>query len=51
MTFIRNWGAFVWVVMPFGFKNAPPTYQRAMSKAFKDYLDDFIKLFWDGHDL
>jgi hypothetical protein len=27
ITFITDWGAFVWVVMPFGFKNAPPTEQ------------------------
>jgi hypothetical protein len=33
--------------MPFGFKNAPPTYQKVVSKAFKDYLDDFMKLFLD----
>jgi hypothetical protein len=46
-TFITDWGRFVWVVMPFGFKNAPPTHQRTMSKAFKDYLDDFMKLFLD----
>jgi hypothetical protein len=25
-TFVTNWGAFVWVVMPFGVKNGPPTY-------------------------
>jgi hypothetical protein len=25
-TFIINYGAFVWVVMPLGLKNAPPTY-------------------------
>jgi hypothetical protein len=25
-TFITYWGAFVWVVMSFGFKNAPPTH-------------------------
>jgi hypothetical protein len=33
--------------MPFGLKNAPPTHQRVVSKAFKDYLDDFMKLFLD----
>jgi hypothetical protein len=33
--------------MPFGLKNAPPTYQRAMNGTFKDYLDDFMKLFLD----
>jgi hypothetical protein len=45
MTFITNWGAFVWVIMSFGLKNTPPTYQRAVSRAFKDYSDDFMKLF------
>jgi hypothetical protein len=29
------------VVMPFGLKNAPPTYQRTTSKTFKDYSDDW----------
>ncbi len=47
MTLITNWGAFEWVVMPFGLKNAPPTYQKMVSKAFKDYLHDFMKLFLD----
>jgi hypothetical protein len=41
-----DWGAFVWVVMPFSLKNAPPTYQQMVNKAFKNYLDDFMKLFW-----
>jgi hypothetical protein len=42
-TFITDWGAFVWVVMPFGLKNAPPTHQKVVNKAFKNYLDDFMK--------
>jgi len=25
-TFVIDSGAFVWVVMPFGVKNGPPTY-------------------------
>ncbi len=25
-TFVIEWGAFVWVVMPFGVKNGLPTY-------------------------
>ncbi len=40
MALITYWGMFVWVVMPFGLKNAPPTYQRTTSKTFKDYSDD-----------
>jgi hypothetical protein len=26
LAFITYWGAFVWIIMPFGLKNAPPTY-------------------------
>lgn len=33
--------------MSFGLKNAPLTYQKVMNKAFKDYLDDFMKFFLD----
>ena len=44
-TFITEWGAFVWLVMPFGLTNAPPIYQRAVNKAFKEYLGIFMKLF------
>ena len=45
--FVTDWGAFVWIVMPFGLKNAPPTYQRAVNKAFRDFIGDFMKLFLD----
>jgi hypothetical protein len=27
IAFITNWGAFVWVIMPFGLLNVSPTYQ------------------------
>ncbi len=33
--------------MPFGVKNGSPTYQRVVSKAFKDYLDKFMNIFLD----
>jgi hypothetical protein len=46
--FLTNWGGFVWVVMPFGLKNAPPTYQWVVHTTFKDYLGVFMKLFLDG---
>jgi hypothetical protein len=35
------------VVMPFGVKNGPPTYQRAITKAFHEYIDVFMKIFLD----
>jgi hypothetical protein len=38
-TFVTNWGAFVSMVMPFGVKNGPPTFQKTVSKAFQEYLD------------
>jgi hypothetical protein len=25
-TFVTNWGAFIWMMMPFGVKNGPPTF-------------------------
>jgi hypothetical protein len=42
-----NKTAFVWLVMPFGLKNAPATYQRVVNKAFREYLNKFMKLFLD----
>jgi hypothetical protein len=47
IAFATNWGAFVWVVMPFGVKNGPPTYQRVVTKAFHEYIDVFMKIFLD----
>jgi hypothetical protein len=45
IAFVTNWGAFIWKVMPFGLKNGPPTYQKAITKAFKKYLDNFMKIY------
>jgi hypothetical protein len=47
IAFITNWGVFVWVVMPFGLKNVPPTYQWVVNTTFKGYLGVFMKLFLD----
>jgi hypothetical protein len=33
--------------MPFGVKNGPPTYQRAFTKAFHEYIDVFMRIFLD----
>jgi hypothetical protein len=33
--------------MPFSVKNGPPTFQRAINKAFRNYLDQFMKIFLD----
>jgi hypothetical protein len=31
--------------MPFGVKNGPPTYQKAVTNAFREYIDVFMKIF------
>jgi hypothetical protein len=49
--FITNWGAFVWIIRPFGLKNVPPTYQRIVSMAFSEYLMVFMKLFLDDFNV
>ncbi len=35
------------MVMPFGVKNEPPTFQIVVSRTFKEYLDQFVKIFLD----
>ncbi len=47
IAFVINQGAFIWKVMSFGVKNGTPTYQRAMTKTFNEYLDNFMKIFLD----
>jgi hypothetical protein len=33
--------------MPFGVKNGPPTYQKAITRTFREYIDVFMKIFLD----
>ncbi len=37
----------MWVVMPFGIKNGPPTYHKAITKMFCEYINVFMKIFLD----
>ncbi len=46
-SFVINWGAFIGKVMPFGVLNGSPIYHRVVIKAFKKYLDDFMKILDD----
>jgi len=46
-TFVKDWGTFVWMVMPFGVKNGPPTFQRVDNKVVKEYLNQFMKIILD----
>jgi hypothetical protein len=49
--FIIDWGTFVWIVMPFGLRNAPPMYQRMVNMAFRKYLGVFLKLFLNNFNV
>src|SRR3954466_1688364 len=40
-------GAYEWVVMPFGLKNAEETYQRAMNSIFHDFIETFMQVYID----
>ncbi|KAL2607424.1 hypothetical protein R1flu_025997 [Riccia fluitans] len=45
--FITEWGAFAYRVMPFGLKNAPSTFQRVVTTAFEEYLNEFMQTYLD----
>jgi Reverse transcriptase (RNA-dependent DNA polymerase) len=45
-TCIRTrYGSFEFLVMPFGLKNTPSTFQAVMNDVFRDYLDDFVMFY------
>jgi Reverse transcriptase (RNA-dependent DNA polymerase) len=45
-TCIRTrYGLFESLVMPFGFTNAPSTFQAVMNDAVGEYLDDFVMVY------
>jgi hypothetical protein len=33
--------------MAFGVENGPLTYQHVVNKTFREYIDLFMKIFWD----
>jgi hypothetical protein len=35
------------MVIPFGVKNGPPPFQRIINRTFREYLDQFMKIFLD----
>ncbi|MCO5590566.1 hypothetical protein L7F22_044537 [Adiantum nelumboides] len=46
-TFITEWGAFMYLVMPFGLCNALATFQRCMMEIFSKFLRIFLAIFVD----
>jgi hypothetical protein len=45
---VTNWGMFIWRAMLFGVKNGLLTFQKIVTKAFREYLDNFMKIFLDN---
>jgi hypothetical protein len=45
IAFVTVDGLYCYIVMPYGLKNALPTYVRAMSKTFGDLIRDMIEIY------
>jgi len=45
--FRTRYGAFEWLVMPFGLSNAPAAFQRFMNEIFADLLDVYVVIYLD----
>jgi Reverse transcriptase (RNA-dependent DNA polymerase) len=45
--FITEYGLFEWVVACFGLKNAPAEFARYMSDILREYLNDFVVVYFD----
>lgn len=47
VVFITSLGLYCYKVMPFGLKNAKATYQRFVSKMFRDHIGKSIEMYVD----
>ena len=45
--FITEFGLYEFIVMPFGLRNAPGTFQRLMNYILQDYLGQFVCVYLD----
>ena len=45
--FVTDWGVFVAIVMMFGRKTAPATFQRLIREIFGEYILAFMQVFLD----
>jgi hypothetical protein len=44
---ITKFGLYDWIVMPFGLKNATGTFSKTIAEIFKDWTNQFLKVFVD----
>ena len=46
-TFVTEWGCFQYIVMPFGFKNAPAIFSWVVVTTFKYFIQNFLQVNMD----
>ena len=46
-TFVMEWGIFVVVVMMYGLKTTPTTFQPIILEVFEEYIPAFMQVFLD----
>ena len=47
MSFITKWSTYCYRIMPFGLKNAGPTYQRIAATMFHDMIHKEVEVYVD----
>lgn len=45
--FTTRYGAYEWLVLPFGLCNAPASFQRLMNDTLRDFIDRFVIVYLD----
>nr|XP_016474803.1 PREDICTED: RNA-directed DNA polymerase homolog [Nicotiana tabacum] len=46
-TCVTRYGSYDFLVMPFGFTNAPAIFCTLMNQVFREYIDEFIVVYLD----
>lgn len=46
-TFAIEWGCFQYTFMPFGLKNAPAIFSNVVVTAFKEFIHNFLEVYFD----
>jgi hypothetical protein len=50
-TFATEWGSYQYTFMPFGLKNAPTIFSRAVITSFKQFIHQFLEVYLDNYSV